>query len=121
MTLILCLSGSSGASVLPSFISAPLPLAHQWLPLMPLPMNSTAKRCGKAAAGAATDDAAPSPAQAESDSSQGRATVTPAPRRTARREEDTGAADAWVIVVLGMRITSWPPPRGPAGSGTAGW
>ena len=46
MTLIFCFTGSSGASVLLSFIAAPAPLAHQWLPLMPLPMNSTAKRLG---------------------------------------------------------------------------
>src|SRR5690349_14969758 len=46
---------------------------------MPLPMNSTAKRLGKAGAD-------PVSANAESEGSHGSAMVTPAPRRTARRE-----------------------------------
>src|SRR5688572_11250370 len=84
MTTIFFLSGSSGCSDLLSFISAPLPRAHQWLPLMPLPMNITAKRFGNTVAAAADCDGA---AHA-SDSSHGSAIVTPTPRRTVRLEMD---------------------------------
>src|SRR4051812_48108090 len=70
-------SGASGCRLLPSSICAPAPLAHQCLPLMPFPMNSTANRRGTAAAVAA---------QEGTDSSQGRAMVTPAPRSRVRRE-----------------------------------
>ena len=49
MTLIFPLIGSSGASDLPSSISSPVPLAHQWGGLIPLPMKRTAKRLGNAA------------------------------------------------------------------------
>src|SRR5579862_63342 len=77
ITLILCFSGSSGDRVLLSFMSAPEPSALQLFSLMPLPMNMTPKRFGK------TVGASPNTG---SDSSHGRATATPAPRRTARRE-----------------------------------
>src|SRR5215510_6815093 len=76
MTLILFFNGSSGASVLPSFIASPLPRDHQWLPLMPFPINSTANRFGNA-----DTDCAGLP-QAGNDSSHGRHIVTPTPRRT---------------------------------------
>src|SRR5579862_8431653 len=79
MTLILCFNGSSGDKVLLSFMSAPEPSALQLFSLMPLPMNMTPKRFGK------TVGAVGSP-NTGSDSSQGRATATPAPRRTVRRE-----------------------------------
>src|SRR5215475_13767152 len=77
MTLIFFFNGSSGASVLPSFIASPLPRDHQWFPLMPFPMKSTANRFGNAGADCA------GPHQAGNDSSHGRHIVTPAPRRTA--------------------------------------
>src|SRR4051812_27410751 len=101
MTLILVLIGSSGARLLLSFMFAPLPLAHQWLPLIPLPMNMTAKRWGKALA-AADAALAPAPAapavaavgavvvvapQTGIDSSHGSAMVTPTPRRNVLREK----------------------------------
>src|SRR5262249_42717183 len=78
MTLIFFFNGSSGASVLPSFIVSPLPRDHQWLPLMPFPINSTANRFGNCAA---DTDRAGLP-QAGNDSSHGRHIATPAPRRT---------------------------------------
>ncbi len=89
MTFTLCLSGSSGCRVLPSFISAPWPRAHQWLPLMPLPMNSTANRFGNVPAAVAT--MLPGTAVCAGfahaiDSSHGSAIVTPRPRRTVRLE-----------------------------------
>src|SRR5215472_18801640 len=77
MTLILCLIGSRGSSVLLSFISAPEPPEPQWSSFTPLPMNSTAKRLGRT--GAALS------ANPESEPSHGRAMVTPAPRSTVRR------------------------------------
>src|SRR5215204_5480214 len=92
-TLIFVLTFSSGSRLLPSFMSAPLPLAHQWLPLMPLPMNSTATRCGNALAAAPAAPDATAPAEAVGvaphtgiDSSHGSAIVTPAPCRNVRRE-----------------------------------
>src|ERR1043166_1605519 len=79
MTVILFLNGSSTDNVLLSFIDAPEPSALQWSSLMPFPMNNTANRFGNPGAGAVS-------AKARKDSSHGNATVTPAPRRTARRE-----------------------------------
>src|SRR5262245_3220154 len=76
MTLIFFFNGSSGASVLPNFIASPLPRDHQWFPLMPFPINRTAKRFGNADADCA------GPPQAGNDSSHGRHIVTPTPRRT---------------------------------------
>src|SRR5690348_11353900 len=78
MTLILRFSGSSGESVLLSFISAPEPSAPQCSSLTPLPMNRTANRLGYVTGFA-------SPKQG-SDSSSGSAIVTPTPRSTVRRE-----------------------------------
>src|ERR1017187_9745477 len=54
---------------------------------MPVPMKRTAKRFGKAAAD-------PVSAKARREGSHGRAIVTPAPRRTARRE--MRGAECWV-------------------------
>src|SRR5215472_6894073 len=79
MTLIFSLSGSRGASVFDSFIEAPWPSALQWSSLMPQPRNTMPKRVGNADGGGTS-------AKACSDSSQGNATVQPAPRSTARRE-----------------------------------
>jgi hypothetical protein len=83
MTLTFCLSGSSGASVLPSFMAAPEPSALQWSSLMPFPRNITAKRLGNAEGDGVS-------ASAWSDSSQGKAMVQPAPRRIARRVTANG-------------------------------
>src|SRR5436190_2188563 len=97
MTLILVFSGSSGCRLLLNFMSAPDPFAHQWLPLMPLPMNRTAKRRGNGAAmplspaGAAGSVAAP---HTGIDSSQGNAIVTPTPRRNLRLDIRSRQASA---------------------------
>src|SRR5262245_9028750 len=61
----------------------PSPLAHHSLVWKPLPENSAAKRTGASLAGAAGLGSSP---QTGSDSSQGRAIVTPTPRRNVRRE-----------------------------------
>src|SRR3954452_16382398 len=82
MTLIFDLSGSSGASDSLSSIPAPAPLAHQRPGLMPVPMNNTAKRWGCAAGVAAEAELMPKP---DSDSSHGKAMVTPVPRRKVLR------------------------------------
>src|SRR5690349_7543468 len=79
MTLIFFLSGSSGSRLLPSFISSPEPLDHQWFPLMPFPMNTTAKRLGSGPVFVAAP-------QTGIDSSHGSAIVTPAPRRKTLRD-----------------------------------
>src|SRR5260370_23663632 len=82
MTLSRGRSGASGSRLLLSSMSAPAPLADQFLGLMPLPMNKAAKRCGCAAAAVPGAVALPQP---ETDSSQGRAIVTPTPLSSVRR------------------------------------
>src|SRR2546421_8377384 len=47
---IFVLNGAIGSRLLLSSMSAPLPLAHQWLALTPFAINSAAKRFGQAAA-----------------------------------------------------------------------
>src|SRR5688572_19300310 len=78
MTLSLSRNGLSGSRLLLSSISAPLPLALQFLGLIPLPMNSAANRFGGSAFSAPC-------ATSGSASSHGSATVTPTPRMTVRR------------------------------------
>ncbi len=90
MTFIFVLSGAIGSRLLPSSISAPAPLAHQWLPLMPLPMNSTPNRLGNSPAMAPAEEVAP---HAESDSKYGNAIVTPTPCKNVRRE----GWDCWCL------------------------
>src|SRR3954470_12839999 len=82
MTLVFAFSGSNGASDSLNSIVAPDPLAHQRPGLMPVPMKSTAKRRGCAAVVAAEAELMPKP---DSDSSHGKAMVTPAPRRKVLR------------------------------------
>src|SRR4051794_8107848 len=94
ITLILPFNGSSGSSVLPSFISAPEPSAVQWSSFTPLPMNRTAKRFGKLPGIVES-------AKAGSDSSHGNAMATPAPRRIVRRE----MRSASLFVLIGIRLT----------------
>src|SRR5207248_4183811 len=84
MKFILVLSGAIGSRLLPSSMSAPEPRAHQWSELMPQAMNSAANRLGAAAGASPSIVGAP---QTGSDSSHGRAIVTPAPRRNVRRED----------------------------------
>src|SRR5215208_690072 len=79
MTLTFFFNGSSGDRLRPSVISSPEPVAPQWFSLTPLPMNRTANRFGKGE----LDGVA---ANADSESSHGSAMVTPAPRRTVRRD-----------------------------------
>src|SRR5262249_20954446 len=88
------------------------PLAHQWFPLMPLPMNITPNRFGKTRAALGADAAASVAApQTLRDSSQGNAMVTPTPRRKRRREiilrrasSDFGFGDC--IIYLSARLFS---------------
>src|SRR5215475_10694907 len=94
MTLIFFFNGSSGASVLPSFIASPAPRDHQWLPLMPFPINSTANRFGNGPV-AADGDCAGLP-QTGNDSSHGRHIVTPTPRST-----------VLLVIVRVILFTSW--------------
>jgi hypothetical protein len=75
----LALSGSIGARLRPSSMSAPDPLAHHSVGLTPLPMNRNASRLGEAAAAVGW---AP---QTDTDSSHGSAITTPVPRRKRRR------------------------------------
>src|SRR5260370_29288169 len=82
MTLSRGRSGASGSRLLLSAMSAPAPLADQFLGLMPLPMNRAANRLGGAAGGVREADSLPQP---DSDSSQGRAIVTPMPLSRVRR------------------------------------
>src|SRR5262245_58490368 len=81
-TLILVFSFSSGSRLLPSSMSAPAPLAQKWLPLIPHPMNRAANRLGSGASEPFVTVSAP---QTGTDSSHGRAIVTPTPRRKVRR------------------------------------
>src|SRR5262245_26400277 len=80
MTLSRGRNSDRGSRLLLSSMSEPDPLAHQCLGLMPLPMNRAAKRWGGEEV--ADDDLLP---QTGSDSSQGRAMVTPTPVRKVRR------------------------------------
>src|SRR5690349_20767827 len=103
MTLTLALMGSSGWRVLPRTIAAPLPVEVQEGGLMPLPMNTTAKRFGNAPApgiAAAAPAAAGASPNTDMDSSHGRAMVTPTPRRKVRRLKPRGFA--------GRGTLSWP-------------
>ena len=80
----------------PAPSTSPAPLAHQFVGLTPQPMNSAANRFGQ---GAGTSPAIAAAPQTGTDSSQGRAIVTPTPRRNVRR-------DAWlpagsVVCLLG--------------------
>src|SRR3954470_4031032 len=70
-----------GSRLLLSSMSAPEPFAHQFLGLMPLPMNRAANRLGCVDCAPVTDSALPK----GSDSSQGNAIVTPTPRSRVRR------------------------------------
>src|SRR3569623_1780241 len=79
ITFSLVLSGASGSRLLLNSISAPAPLAHQWFGLLPLPMNSAAKRLTGVVTGSA------SPPQTDIVSSHGRDIATPTPRSTVRR------------------------------------
>src|SRR6266702_1771291 len=76
-------SGFNGSRLLLNSMSAPEPFAHQFLGLMPLPMNRAARRWGGVEAG--VPEAALVP-QTGIDSSQGRAMLTPTPVRKVRRE-----------------------------------
>jgi hypothetical protein len=81
MTLIFSLKRASGSRLGPSSIAAPAPRAHQCGGEMPSPMNRQANRFGAWAAWAVDVGAATA-----IDSSQGSATETPMPLRSARRE-----------------------------------
>src|SRR6266508_2912420 len=75
-------SEANGWRLLLSCMSAPDPLAPQFFGLMPLPMNSAAKRLG-CTAGEVREVASLPPTGI--DSSHGRPIVTPTPRRNVRR------------------------------------
>jgi hypothetical protein len=89
---------------------APEPFAHQWSELMPQAMNRAANRFGHAAGESPVMGAAP---QTGTDSSHGRAIVTPTPRRNIRRE--TPAVGFAALMAFS------PSPVHRADSGTAGW
>src|SRR5258708_40119670 len=80
-------SESNGSRLLLNSMSAPDPLADQFLGLTPLPMNRAANRCGCGAEGAPEGDSLPQP---DSDSSQGSAIVTLMPCRRVRRGDFLG-------------------------------
>src|SRR6187549_3633292 len=86
------LNGTSGSSEGPSSIAAPEPRAHQVSGLIPLAMNTTARRRGKAVAVPACVLVAP---QTGIDSIHGRSIVTPAPRRNVRRETTLALKVIW--------------------------
>src|SRR5918998_1543330 len=94
-TLTLVLTGASGSRLLPSCMSAPSPLAHQWLPLIPQPMNRAANRFGATGTPPFTGGLP----QTGTDSSHGRAIVTPTPRRNVRRETVRLGSDALMAFV----------------------
>jgi len=75
-------SEDRGSRLLLNSMSAPVPFAHQFLGLMPLPMNRAANRLGGEEAAAPEVDSLPSSGIA---SSHGMAIVTPTPLSNARR------------------------------------
>src|ERR1041384_3895284 len=91
MTMTLRLIGASGLSDRLNVIPASAPFAHQWLPLMPLPMNSTANRFGSGSL------ALEAPATAGSDSIHGNATVAPQPQRTQRTQRTQRKPDCSLV------------------------
>src|SRR6185503_705741 len=94
------LSGSIGARLRPSSISAPDPLAHHSVGLTPFPMNRIASRLGAAAVGSAP--------QTGSDSSQGSAITTPVPRRKRRRDISRELRCSGLVVIFMVQILeSW--------------
>src|SRR5579871_1250564 len=100
-TFSLDLKPARGSRLLLRAMSGPVPLAHQWFGLTPLPMKSVANRLGNAG----TLLVAASLPHTGMDSSQGRAMATPTPRRTVRRSmrESVGFMDGsslsfpWII------------------------
>ena len=75
-------SEDKGSRLLLSSMSAPEPFAAQCLGLMPLPMNSAANRLGAGEPAVAAAERVP---QTGTDSSHGRAIVTPRPFNSVRR------------------------------------
>src|SRR5947209_7497836 len=104
ITLILLFNGSRGESVLLSFMPSPDPSLPHWSSLTPQPRKITPKRFGNAPAPAVA-------ALAANDSSHGRAMVTPAPRRIARRairwEEDfVESGILFAFLSIGIEISA---------------
>src|SRR5947209_2729458 len=101
-TLIFDLRGASGSRHLPSSIAPPEPFAHQWGGLTPQPMYRAANRFGQ---GSGTSPATVAEPQTGTDSSQGRAMVTPTPRRNVRRDAEArsdrsrACSDALMLVI----------------------
>src|SRR4051812_5620927 len=87
-------NGRSGSSTFPSSMPLPSPRAHHPLLWNPLPANRTANRTG----GSEGACLGPSSPHTGTDSSHGRAIVTPTPRRNARRER------GWVMRVVIARL-----------------
>src|SRR5262245_47015233 len=81
-------NGRSGSSTLPSSMPRPSPRAHHSPLWKPLPANRTANRTG--GSGTPGADATGLAPHTGTDSSHGRAIVTPTPRRNARREMGWG-------------------------------
>src|SRR5882724_1025676 len=78
------LIGASGAAAGPSSMLAPLPLAHQCVGATPLEKYRVAKRSGGLFGSAAAAVLESCALRSGSDSSQGSARATPAPRRKCR-------------------------------------
>src|SRR3982075_3444454 len=100
-TFSFVLSGAMGCRLLLSSMPSPVPFAHQWFGLIPLPMNSAAKRLG--------DDCGVSPAHAGRDSSQGRPIATPTPRSTVRRL----IRETWALMGVFLEVQGFEGVRAP--------
>src|ERR1043166_2849778 len=81
ITVSLGRNAVSGSRLRPSSMAAPSPRADQLGGLMPLPMKRAAKRLGGEAG------TPPARARVPSDSSHGRAMLTPTPARNVRRDK----------------------------------
>ena len=116
--------GSIGWRTGPSSISAPRPFAHQCAGSTPFEKNTMpSRRGGPIGAWLPVAGAVAVSPNAGSDSIQGRARATPAPRRN-RRRPGSVALRRWL---MGCSLPSRTPPRRPRrspqerGSRTAGW
>src|SRR5262249_15522717 len=112
-TFSLVLRGAIGSRLLPSTMSAPAPFAHQWSELIPQPMNRAANRFGHWAGDPPVTVALP---HTGTDSSHGRAIVTPTRRRNVRRETPADFRSETLMASALARVR-----RPLACSGTAGW
>src|SRR4051794_5679094 len=97
-------TGASGSSTLPSCIAEPVPFAHHSFEWKPLPEKRQANRTGGG------EPSRVSSPQTGTDSSHGRATDTPTPRRNVRRDKGCFIGRSGLVSLI---LPKPPPPHHP--------